>query len=420
MHLSSPSQFVEHLLQGQPVVWKTIGEVFRTRVGTTPQKSNPDLWEGGTIPWFRIEDLRLQGTILDDALQHVTPLSLNGSGPLKPGTILLVTGGTIGMHAMLTRESLCNQQLTNFEIREHLRDVLDHKFVFYYFFVIDEWCKQNAQQKSFPIVHVSAIKKVLFPIPPLDVQQRIVEILDSYTAVEDEIQEKLAAEIKLSRQQYEFYRHQLLDFQQDARKDTVIWMKLSEVCKVAGRIGFLGYRKKDLVKKHAGAISVSPANIRNEKLDLSPEISTYISWEKYEESPGIMLEEGDVLLSKIASIGKVALVKSLREKATINPQMVVFKNISCLPAYLSYYMMDDVFQANLRALCGRSSVPNISQTKLKSILIPIPPLAEQQRIVDILDQLDSRTTSIMNELSRESTLRRKQYEYYRSQLLNFS
>ena len=198
------------------------------------------------------------------------------------------------------------------------------------------------------------------------------------------------------------------------------WKTLGEVCNVVGRIGFRGYTRNDLVERGEGAISISPTNIVNQNLNLSAEKNTYISWEKYNESPEIKIRVGDIVLVKTGStIGKVAIVRELNEKATINPQMVVLKGISCLPAYLAYYVCTPNFQLRLKSLSGQGSVPNISQAKLKTIPIPLPPLSEQRRIVDILDRFDTLTNSISEGLPREIALRRKQYEYYRDALLNF-
>ncbi len=206
------------------------------------------------------------------------------------------------------------------------------------------------------------------------------------------------------------YLEKLLDNQ------PVEWKKLGEVCRIIGRIGFRGYTRKDIVSQGEGAISISPTNIKNQVLNLDPEISTYISWSKYEESPEIMIEEGDVVLAKTASVGKVGLVRTLLEKATLNPQMVVLKDIDCNPAYLYYYLTGSVFQTKIKSIAGIGSVPNISQSKLSTIEIPLPPLSVQERIVEILDKF----TSLEAELEAELDCRKRQYIYYRELLLDFS
>jgi len=187
----------------------------------------------------------------------------------------------------------------------------------------------------------------------------------------------------------------------------VEWKTLGDICEIKGRIGFRGYTRENQVDKGNGAISLSPGNIFDSVLNYDS--CTYITWEKYEESPEIMVNEGDIILCKTASVGKVARVRQLPEKATINPQLVLIKNIKTNPQYLFYILDDTPFQVKIKGLAGVGSVPNVSQAKLSSIQIPIPSLEEQNRIVGILDTF---TASIDN-LKEQIAQRRKQYEYYR-------
>ena len=192
----------------------------------------------------------------------------------------------------------------------------------------------------------------------------------------------------------------------------VEWKKLGEICDIKGRIGFRGYTREDQVEKGQGAISLSPGNITDDTLVYDS--CTYITWEKYNESPEIMVNEGDIILCKTASVGKVARIKKLPEKATINPQLVVLKHFSINPQYIFYVLTDYPFQYRIKGLAGVGSVPNVSQAKLSQILIPIPSLSEQVRIVGILDTF---TASIDN-MKGQIAQRRKQFEFYRDQLLD--
>ena len=196
----------------EAVEWKKLGEVFETRNGYTPSKANGEFWNNGTIPWFRMEDIRTNGHILKDSILHITPKAIKGKGLFKADSIIMATTATIGEHALLIADSLANQRFTNFNIRKSLSDKLTSKFVYYYFFVIDEWCKQNVNVSSFPSVEIERLKKLPFPIPPLVEQERIVEILDKFDTLTTSISEGLPKEIELRRKQYEYYRERLLSF----------------------------------------------------------------------------------------------------------------------------------------------------------------------------------------------------------------
>lgn len=261
-----------------------------------------------------------------------------------------------------------------------------------------------------PSLSKESVNKLLIPIPPLPIQQEIVRILDTFT----ELTANLQTELDARKKQYAYYRDCLLNFE---GVDGVEWKKLGEVCEIKGRIGFRGYTQKDLVKEEEGAITLSPSNIINECLDFSN--CSYISWFKYNESPEIQAEIGDVLFTKTASVGKCALIKYLPKSATINPQLVLLKKITCNAAYLTYVLLGNKFQDEVKKVTGIGSVPNIPQSSLSQIRIPIPPLPEQRRIVAILDHFETLVNDLSVGLPAELEARRKQYEYYRDKLLTF-
>ena len=395
------------------VEFRTMEEVFEIRNGYTPSKNNPDFWEGGTIPWFRMEDIRQNGRILSDAIQHITPAAIKGKGLFRANSIIIATTATIGEHALVIADSLANQQFTNLSVRKSLSACLLPKFVFYYMFVIDEWCKKNVNAGNFASVDMKRFKKLEFPLPPIEVQTDIVRILDKFTSLEAELE----AELDCRKRQYEYYRDKLLSFENMGGQD-VEWKKMSEVCEIKGRIGFRGYTRNDLVSKGEGAISMSPSNIVNGVLTFDD--NTYLSWEKYEESPEIMAKVGNIVFTKTGStVGKTALIKKLPQECTINPQLVLITCTDCNNRYLTHVMQDTRFQAQVRKFAGIGSVPNISQKALAGILVPIPSEDEQERIANILDRFESLTTSLTAGLPAEIAARRQQYEHYRDQLLTF-
>lgn len=129
-----------------------------------------------------MEDIKEQ-RILGDYRQYITKKAVKGSGLFKKDNIILATTATIGEHAILTIDSaLSNQQFTNFEIREIFKNRLIPKYVFYYFDIIDEWCKKkNIKSSSFPTVNMDNLKELDFPIPSIETQEKIVKILDEFT-----------------------------------------------------------------------------------------------------------------------------------------------------------------------------------------------------------------------------------------------
>ncbi len=170
---------------------------------------------------------------------------------------------------------------------------------------------------------------------------------------------------------------------------------LGSVVEMKGRIGYRGYTTEDIVDKGKGAITLSPSNF-NENGYLKLEKCTYISWEKYEESPEIQLEEGQTVLVKTASVGKTAYVDKLPEKATVNPQIVVLKPKKIHNRFLAFTVSHQNTQSQIRNNVGAGAIPNISQEILSNLKILFPPdekRKEQEKIASCLSSLDEVITA---------------------------
>lgn len=199
------------LTRTKAIKWLSVQDLFNLRNGYTPSKSKSEYWTNGTIPWFRMEDIRENGHILNDSIQHITPIAVKGK--LFPAnSIILATSATIGEHALITVDSLANQRFTYLTVKNEYSNQLNMKYIYYYFFKIDEWCKNNLNVSSFASVDMDKFKKLKFPIPPLEEQERIVSILDRFDKLCNDISEGLPAEIEARQKQYEYYRDKLLTF----------------------------------------------------------------------------------------------------------------------------------------------------------------------------------------------------------------
>ena len=194
------------------IQYKTLGEVFNLKNGYTPSKANKEYWENGTIPWFRMEDIRINGRILNDAIQKVSKSAVKGERLFPADSIMLSTTATIGEHALIQVSYLSNQQLTNFSLKENFLGKVNIKYVFYYFFLIGEELKKMGNDATLKIVAIKKLEKIQIPLPPIEEQERIVAILDKFDTLVNSISEGLPKEIQQRRQQYEYYREQLLTF----------------------------------------------------------------------------------------------------------------------------------------------------------------------------------------------------------------
>lgn len=166
-------------------------------------------------------------------------------------------------------------------------------------------------------------------------------------------------------------------------------VRLGDVCEIYGRIGFRGYTTNDLVDTpKEGAISLSPKNIINGELNLDK--CTYIKWDKYYESPEIMINPNEIIITKTgSSVGRTTFVRRVVHPMTLNPQLVVLKNISENAEFLSYYIKSALFQSVLKSIVVGSAIPTLSQKNLANLIINVPKeVAYQHRIASILSSLD--------------------------------
>lgn len=161
-------EFIQELCP-DGVKYLPIPELFITRNGYTPSKANNEFWENGTIPWFRMEDIRENGRILTTATQYVSEKAVKGK--LFPAdSIIIATSATIGEHALIKVPSLANQRFTYLTLKDEFKDCVDMMFVFYYCFRLDEYCKSHLNQGNFASVDMKQFAAFKFPVPPLPVQ----------------------------------------------------------------------------------------------------------------------------------------------------------------------------------------------------------------------------------------------------------
>lgn len=180
---------------------------------------------------------------------------------------------------------------------------------------------------------------------------------------------------------------------------------LNQILSLFGRIGFRGYNVTDLVQEGKGAITLSPSNIENGIVTFNK--CTYLSWEKYEESPEIMIEEGDILLVKTGSTyGKIGYVESLPWPSTINPQYVVLKKFNCNSRLLAYLLGQKEFQDQIESITSGGAIPTMSQAKIYNCTVTLPSdKDEQTRIATALSDMDELIATLKKLIEKKRNIK---------------
>ncbi len=291
---------------------------------------------------------------------------------------------------------------------------------------------------------ISRYSKITIPIPPLEIQQEIVKILDAFT----ELNTELNTELKARKKQYQYYQNMLLDFNdtnqdnKDAKEKLVqkpYPKRLKTLLQTLAPKGVEFRKLGDMTisfTKQTGfdySAFIKPTLIKEYLPNYIPFIQNkdflghYINYktdyfipnEIAIRFPQILLNEKCLLISISGSIGKVAVFNHSQDAFTGGAIAVLkFKEKKSLD-FVMHFLMSASGQKLLLNSIKSSSHKNLTIADLKKITIPIPPLEIQQEIVKILDQFSILTTDLLAGIPAEIEARKKQYEYYREKLLTF-
>ena len=250
-----------------------------------------------------------------------------------------------------------------------------------------------------PRANSEFINNIYTQIPPIQEQQHISTYLDQKCSEIDELitlQEEMITKLQSYKQSVITEAvTKGLDKNVPLKDSGIEWIgeipehwkvkRLKFSCNVFGRIGFRGYKSDDLVSEGNGAITLSPSNMKDMKMDYTNR--TYLSWKKYYESPEIMISKNDILMVKTGSTyGKCSFVDDIPMECTINPQIVVFKQHKDYPKFLAYSFQTKATRAFVETSVVGGTIPTIAQEKIMNYFFAFPPLSEQQSIANYLDQ----------------------------------
>ncbi len=374
--------FLEKLLDGQAVEWKPLGEVGELKRGKRVVKK--ELASEG-FPVYQ---------------NSLTPLGYFDKFNCLAENPFIISAGAAGDIGYSEVDFWAADDCWYFIKLEKLSP----KYLYYFLKTKQYTIYSKVRKASIPRLSRAAIEKLEIPIPPLSVQKEIANILDLFSKMWYE----LANELALRLSQYNYYRDKLLTFD-----DGVKWKCLEDTGEI---IRGNGLQKKDFTKTGVPAIHYGQIYT---KFGLCANKS--FSFVSEDLAKKLRVAQTNDLLIATTSENDEDVVKSLAwlgGKAVISGDMMLFRHNENVK-YLAYYFQTADFQSQKKKYITGTKVRRVSKDNLAKIKIPIPPLEEQQRIVDILDQFDTLTTSITEGLPKEIELRQKQYEYYRDLLLNF-
>lgn len=286
-------------------------------------------------------------------------------------------------------------------------NIVNQKFIYYYLLTQAYYLQELARSKSvkLPQLSVKDTDSLEVPVPPLEIQEAIVEILDKFTNLEAELE----AELEARTLQYEYYRDSLFEALDCPRVPLGSFARL-----VRGS----GMPKTDFSESGVGAIHYG--QIYTKFGTATAEVIAHVPEDKAKKLA--VVNPGDVVVANtsenledvckaVAWVGESDIVTGGHATVIKAPEQNA--------KFISYYMATGQFNKDKRRHAFGTKVIDVAPKNLAKIEFPLPPLEEQQRIVDILDRFDALTSSLSEGLPAELAARRSQYEYYRDQLLSF-
>ena len=396
--------FIEQLLNGENVEWKKLGEVITIEKGKQLNKSL--LTESGEYPAYN---------------GGVTFSGFTDKYNYSENKIIISQGGaSAGFVNFITTKFYANAHC--YVVLPNISRV-DNKYVYHLLKMNQENLMGKQLGAGIPALHTANILGISIPIPcpdnptkSLDIQHRIVEILDKFTELEAELE----AELDCRKRQYEYYRNQLLSFDILNRGQKLNDVKIMTLGEIGTFVRGSGLQKKDFTPTGVGCIHYG--QIYTYYGTYAKKTKSFVTKEIAEKLKRV--NYGDVIITNtsenIEDVCK-AVVYLLKEQGVIGGHASIFKpSEKIIGKYLAYYTQTTDFAKEKRKFAKGTKVIDVNAKDLAKIKIPLPPLSVQREIVEILDKFDTLTNSISEGLPKEIELRRKQYEYYRNQLLSFS
>lgn len=380
---------IERLIQGlcpDGVEWREVGEV--ANVGTGNNNTNEQV-EEGEYPFFvRSKSIKRISTYSYDEKAIIIP----GEGGI--GEIFHYIDGKYGLHQRAYRIHFFNTKINT-------------KFIYYYMQAnFKSFIMKKAVSATVQSIRKPMIEKFKIPIPPLEIQEEIVKILDKFT---DYVTE-LTTELTLRQKQYHYYRDKLLSLENEEFESK----KLGEVCNfIRGN----GLQKKDFVEK--GFPVIHYGQIYTKYGFSARDTISFANGEIYNKLR--KAKRGDIIMAttseNIEDLGKSVVWEGEQEVGISGDSYII--QTSQNPRFINYYLQSIHFQLQKEKKVTGTKVIRINSKDMVNFDIKVPSLLRQKQIVSILDNFDVLTSNLVFGLPKEIELRKKQYEYYRDKLLSF-
>ena len=387
--------------------FSVIGTYVRGITYNKAQENNTGDGEGWKV--FRANNITLSSNTLnfDDVKIVNKNVKVKDSQMLKRHDILICAGS--GSKDHIGKVAYINEDM-NYTFGGFMgvlrvdEDMVQSRYLFHVLTsrIFKDYLSETLNSSTINNLNSQIMNDLVVPLPPMEIQTRIVEVLDKMTSLTAELE----AELEARKQQYEYYRNKLLSFNEiGGGTKQVAWRKISEIAQ---------YPK---------------ARIKSEMLT----VNTYVGVESLIKDRGgktssssvpdgtaIEFLPQDILIGNIRPYLKKIWFSDCQ--GGTNGDVVCIRVLDCnevMPKFLYYILASDTFFDYDNSHAKGGKMPRGDKNAILAYNVPVPSMEEQERIVSILDRFETLTNDLQNGLPAEIEARRQQYEYYRNKLLTF-
>ena len=355
---------------------------------STGSSNTNEAEEDGLYPFF----VRSQEPLKKNSYEFDETAIITAGDGVGVGKVYHYIEGKYALHQRAYRIHITNK-------------VIAPKFFFYYmktkFF---DYISKTGFHSSVSSIRRPMLNNFLVPVLPIELQIRIIQILEQYTSSVDYLQQELEKELTARKKQYEYYSSRLF---LDTNAPEIEMSELADFV----------YGYTDTAKDVGDTRFVRITDI-NEQGYLKQEDQKYITMT--EDAKKSILRKGDIIMARTgATFGKVLYFDSDFPSVYASFLIKIIPNEKILSRYYWHFTKTSLYWEQAKKLVTTGGQPQFNTPAVKKIRIPIPPIKEQERIVSILDRFDKLCNDISEGLPAEIEARRKQYEYYRDKLLSF-
>ena len=331
---------------------KKLGEVCDLINGSTPLKSNKDYWVNGSFPWFTIEDLRIQGRVINYTNQFITKIGLKKLKILPVDTVLLCCTASIGEYAITKIELTTNQQFNGLVIKD--KNKLSPSFLLYFSSTLREKLYNLSGKATIDFISISKLKNIEIPIPPLPEQERIVSILDQVFSAIEQAKANAEKNLKNAKELFDSYLNEIFTNKGEDWKES----EIGEIIDIKN-----GKSQKEVLSE------TGPYKIMGSAGNLMG------------YSNGYICDAGTTIIGRKGNISKPIYIE---EKFwNVDTAFGFYPKNNLLENKFIYYLCLTI---DFEKMNRGTTIPSLVKSELKTIKVWYPKLSEQQDIIKKLDK----------------------------------